>query len=115
MSATHSKPHRPNPYERLKDLPKLIPLWPSELADASLAGRRRLLGLLARSLRAERRRGLAGHWSYDLARHAALVAAYRAERCGIPGTWSRGLLRPASAITSQHRLLPTADARPDQA
>ena len=32
-----------------------------------------------RSLRDERRRGQAGHWSYDLNRHIALAQAYAAE------------------------------------
>jgi hypothetical protein len=34
---------------------------------------------LRRALRAERQRGIGGHWSYDLARHAQLLHAYRAE------------------------------------
>ena len=33
---------------------------------------------LRRALRAERRRGLAGHWSYDLNRHLGL-SAYKGE------------------------------------
>jgi hypothetical protein len=39
----------------------------------------RLLAKLRRALRAERQRGLGGHWAYDLARHAQLLRAYRAE------------------------------------
>lgn len=66
-------------YDRERDLPKLTPLWPAEIADRSVAGRARLLARLRRALRDERRRGLAGHWTYDLARHAQLAAAYRAE------------------------------------
>ncbi|HAH63923.1 MAG TPA: hypothetical protein DCL72_00255 [Rhizobiales bacterium] len=34
---------------------------------------------LRRALRAERRRGLAGHWSYDLNRHLGLLSAYKGE------------------------------------
>ncbi|CAN1725104.1 protein of unknown function [Hyphomicrobium sp. 1Nfss2.1] len=34
---------------------------------------------MRRALRLERQRGIAGHWAYDLARHAALLNAYRAE------------------------------------
>lgn len=60
-------------------LAALVPLWPEELADRSVAGRLRLLGRLRRALRLERQRGIAGHWSYDLARHRRLLAAYRAE------------------------------------
>lgn len=66
-------------YRRAVDLPKLIALWPHEIEDRSAAGRARLLAKLKAALRAERLRGLAGHWTYDLARHAQLLAAYRAE------------------------------------
>jgi hypothetical protein len=66
-------------YVRTRDLPKLVPLWPRELQAASLAERARLLAKLRRALRAERQRGRGGHWSYDLARHAQLLRAYRAE------------------------------------
>ncbi len=61
------------------ELMRLLPLWPHEVSDRSPAGRRRLLAVLRRALRAERRRGLAGHWSYDLSRHAQLLAIYRLE------------------------------------
>lgn len=43
-------------------------------------GRRALLKHMRNALRAERQRGLAGHWSYDANQHRALIAAYRAER-----------------------------------
>jgi len=67
----------------LKALSRLLPLWPQELADTSIAGRRRRIALLRRALRAERRRGLAGHWTYDLSRHAGLLACYRVEVAGL--------------------------------
>lgn len=57
----------------------LIPLWPTELADTSLAGRERLLAKLECALRGERQRGIGGNWTYDLARHAALARAVKAE------------------------------------
>lgn len=60
-------------------LASVLPVWPHEVADTSRAGRLKLLTRLRLALREERRRGRAGHWSYDLARHAALLAAYRAE------------------------------------
>jgi len=66
-------------YERRRELAKLLPLWPHELSDESPAGRRRLVRELRKALRAERRRGVAGHWTYDLARHAQLLRAYRIE------------------------------------
>jgi hypothetical protein len=65
--------------ERRKRLTSLLPLWPAEIEDFSIQGRTRLVATLERSLRAERRRGLAGHWTYDLARHIQLLEAYRAE------------------------------------
>lgn len=66
-------------YDRQRDLVRLVALWPKELADTTLAGHRHLVGLLRQALREQRRRGLAGHWTYDLARHAALAHAYRCE------------------------------------
>ena len=75
---------------RERELMRLLPLWPHEIADRSLAGRRRMVAMLRRALRAERKRGLAGHWTYDLSRHAQLIGLYRAELaalcgCGAPG------------------------------
>jgi hypothetical protein len=66
-------------YVRPRDLPKLIALWPHELADESPDGGRFVLAKLRRALRAERRRGIAGHWSYDLNRHLGLLSAYKGE------------------------------------
>ena len=70
-------------HERAAELARLVPLWPSEIADTSRAGRARLVATLYRALKAERRRGVGGHWSYDLARHAALLAAWRRERAAL--------------------------------
>jgi len=77
-------PKQPSPaadagYVRARDLPKLVPLWPREIAAMSRADHARLLARLRRALRAERQKGIGGHWSYDLARHAQLLRAYRAE------------------------------------
>jgi hypothetical protein len=66
-------------YDRKRDLPRLLPLWPSELEAMDLAAHARLLARMRRALRAERQRGIGGHWAYDLTRHAALLRAYRAE------------------------------------
>jgi hypothetical protein len=60
-------------------LARLLPLWPHELSDQSPAGRERRLALLRKALRAERRCGLAGHWTYDLGRHSALLRCYKYE------------------------------------
>ena len=66
-------------YDRRIDLPRVLPLWPHEIADDSVCGREKIVAKLARALRAERRRGLAGHWTYDLARHSELLRVYRLE------------------------------------
>ena len=65
--------------ERRSELARLLPLWPIELADLSLEGRRRIIKTLERALRTERKRGRGGHWAYDLARHAALVRNWKCE------------------------------------
>ena len=74
---------RPAPSRQIQtreaELMRLLPLWPHEVTDRSPAGRQKLLYALRRALRAERNRGLAGHWSYDLSRHAQLLAIYREE------------------------------------
>jgi len=71
-------------YDRRTELPRILPLWPRELDDQSAAGRRRIVAKLARALRAERRRGVAGHWTYDLARHVELLRVYRLELAAVP-------------------------------
>jgi hypothetical protein len=88
MEHSHPRTHRPHrtisrapaPYDRARDLPRLIPLWPEELADMTQSGRVALVARLAALLRRERQQGLAGAWSYDIARHRQLLIAWRAER-----------------------------------
>ena len=70
-------------YARARDLPKLIALWPHEIDDESSEGRRHILAKLRSALRAERRRALSGHWSYDLNRHLGLLSAYKGELAGL--------------------------------
>jgi hypothetical protein len=67
-------------YDRYRHLPRILPVETGELHDSSPEARRKTLARLARSLRAERMRGRAGHWTYDLNRHIALAQAYEAER-----------------------------------
>lgn len=94
------QPPRVAGYDRRRDLPRLIPLWPHEIADDTPQGRARLIARLRTALRAERRRGLAGDWTYDLARHRNLLRAYRVEVAAagggdvVPG---EGRSTPASA------------------
>ncbi len=72
-------PVDPARFDRIRDLGGLIPLWPHELADDTPEGCNRIVQKLRRALREERQRGLAGHWAYNLTRHAALLRAYRRE------------------------------------
>ncbi len=65
---------------RIRRLCRLVPLWPSEIASSEPAQAERVVAALERALRAERRRGRAGHWSYDMNRHTALSHALRDER-----------------------------------
>ncbi len=67
-------------YDRKRHLPRILPIGPQEIADESDAARRKIVARLAKALRAERIRGRAGHWTYDLNRHIALRQAYAAER-----------------------------------
>jgi hypothetical protein len=67
-------------YNRNAALPKLIPLWAYELADTSDNGRERIIAMLRLANRSERIRGRAGHWTYSVARHQAIVRALRFER-----------------------------------
>ena len=79
-----------NVYDRRRDLPGLLPVWPDELSDESTLGRHRLVMKLHQALRAERNRGQAGHWSYDLTRHTNLLHAYRHELHALPDPNWRG-------------------------
>jgi len=83
-------------YDRLNDLPGLIPLWPHELVTASRKAHLGLIAKLRRALRAERQRGLAGHWTYNMMRHANLLAAYRAEQASLERL-TRATARPSRA------------------
>ena len=68
-------------YDRNRHLARLIPVGPDEIDDDSQPGRApAILAKLSRALRAERNRGRAGHWTYDLNRHIGLSQAYAAER-----------------------------------
>lgn len=67
----------------IAELARLLPMWPSELADSSISGRQRRIRVLRRALRLERQRGIAGHWTYDLSRHSSLLECYRTETAGL--------------------------------
>jgi hypothetical protein len=86
LLAAVAPPQQRRPYDRRQELPRVLPLWPHELEDDSPHGRARILRKLLRALRAERRRGVAGHWTYDLARHRQLLRVWRLELAASAGT-----------------------------
>jgi hypothetical protein len=62
---------------------QLLPVWPKEIGDRTDQGRRKIIAIIERELRKERRRGIAGDRAYDLARHARLAQLLRKEREGL--------------------------------
>jgi Family of unknown function (DUF6477) len=67
-------------YDRARHLPWLARATPEEIESSDPAVGRAIVARLTRALRAERRRGRAGHWTYDMNRHIALMQAIAAER-----------------------------------
>ena len=67
-------------YDRGRMLPRVLPVGPDEITGAEPETTRRIVLKLARALRAERARGRAGHWTYDLNRHMGLLQAMKAEQ-----------------------------------
>lgn len=66
-------------YDRRRALPRLIGCDPRDLDRNDETFDRAIRVRLTRALRAERRRGRAGHSAYDLDRHIALLRALDAE------------------------------------
>jgi hypothetical protein len=64
---------------------RVLSLWPRERADRSIGGRKKLIAVIERALRQERRRGQGGHPAYDLARHAGLCRMLKEERSALSG------------------------------
>ena len=67
-------------YDRQRDLPRLLRLWPQQVSNLTEVDQRWLVEQLGQMLRAERQMGIGRHWSYDLTRHACLLRAWRAEK-----------------------------------
>ena len=80
-------PKRHPRYQRHTELPGLVPMWPHEMKITCRRDHEKLLQCLRRTLRAERRRGVSGHWSYDLIRHTNLLHAYRTEMKLFAAKW----------------------------
>jgi len=88
----------PQPHlDRRTAIAKALALWPHEIEDESGSARERVLAQLRQALRAERRRGLAGHWAYDLARHVELLRVYREELAAVAGSDARAPCSGSSA------------------
>ena len=83
-------------YERQRDLPRLLRLWPEEVRRLEAGDQDWLVTKLANMLRTERQLGLARHWSYELTRHAALLRAWRAEKA-VQAARARQAARPLFA------------------
>jgi hypothetical protein len=103
-------------YLRSRDLPRLFPMCPQEITTQNCNDHLGLLAKLRRALRSERQRGLGGHWAYDLARHAHLLRAYRAEMAAYlvargldvraldqADIWNRGWTGGATKGGTRHR------------
>ena len=67
-------------YRPADDLPRLIGIWPHDSNGQGGISRVEIVARLEAALRSERRRGVAGHWTYDVQRHAMLITALAAER-----------------------------------
>jgi len=88
-------------YDREAELPKLIGLWPHEVRDPAVGAVERIVKLLRKALRAERRRGQAGHWTYDLTRHLALSDALKKEEARLAALHKTGGPRQSAAALSE--------------
>jgi len=92
-------------------LSRLVPMWPAEIDAPGAAAAQRVVDTLERALRGERRRGRAGHWTYDINRHLALARALREERARLKRLRPQrnGALNPApraSAADLETKSLP---------
>lgn len=89
-------------HDRAKTLTRLLPLWPAEIEAEDDGAAARIVVMLERALRAERQRGRAGHWCYDMNRHVALARALRTERARLADLRRkrRAMTRPGTARRS---------------
>ena len=66
-------------YDRALHLAPYLALWPDELNDHSIDGRKLVIAKLRAALQQERERAADGHWCYDVNRHLRLIGCYRTE------------------------------------
>ena len=84
--------HTPSAYDPAQRAGGLIPLWPHEAADYSIAGHRLVLAKLVRACAANEARARVGHWTYTQSFHADLVLARDRARQDL-----------ADALAAEHR------------
>jgi hypothetical protein len=58
-------------------------IWPHEVEDKSISGRKALIAKLESACRADRARALAYRWDYSMARHNALLRILMRERAAL--------------------------------
>ena len=98
-------------YERLRDLPRLLRLWPEEVRRLGPGDQAWLVERLGQVLRAERQRGITRHWSYDLSRHAALLRAWRGEKAMLDVVLKPAPMRMAQIERREDRVAVAPRAR----
>lgn len=89
-------------YERVRHLPRLFAVYATDLAE-DIGSRRRLIGRIEDALRRERKRGLAGHWAYDIARHYQMIAVWEHETKALAA-----LTAPTARRAPDAEMLPVA-------
>jgi hypothetical protein len=97
-------------YCRIRQLPPLLKLWPSEIDDYSYPGTLRVVALLRKALRAERCRAREKHWAYDVNRHLGLMGALKEERARLD-MLERGLPWRAGTEAGRRESRPTGTLR----
>ncbi|PLW76980.1 hypothetical protein C0081_13125 [Cohaesibacter celericrescens] len=72
--------HGEKVYDRRRDLPGLLHLFPAEIDKLEQLHSNAILKRIVLALRGERSRGRTGHWRYSLARHIGLKQAFMWEK-----------------------------------
>lgn len=70
-------------YRRDRDLPRVLHLFPEEMADFTIPGYRKIIDILERRAAGMRNAALRGHWSYEPELHLAVLSALKAERMAL--------------------------------
>jgi Family of unknown function (DUF6477) len=77
------QPFKVATYDRARDLPRLLPLWPEQIADKTLTGTAQIVSMLDRACNREAQRGRSNDWTYSPARHRQMMAALKHERSAL--------------------------------